>query len=132
MKTLGLRHLALRVKDAQKSKAFYRDFFGMEVEWEPDEKNIFLTSGGQDNLALHQEDNIDTYTTSSALDHLGFFIATKAEVDEFYKRAQDQSVPIAKELKQHRDGAYSFYLKDPDGYIVQVIYHQPIIGTQNG
>lgn len=125
-KTLGLRHLALNVRDVQVSKKFYCDFFGMQVEWEPDAKNIFLTSGGRDNLALHERHDLEFDYKRQPLDHLGFMMKSKADVDTFRKRAVDMNVPIAFELKQHRDGAYSFYLKDPDGYVVQVIYHPPI------
>ncbi len=127
-KTLGLRHLALNVKNAQVSKKFYCDFFGMQIEWEPDTKNIFLTSGGLDNLALHERDDLQLNHTAQALDHLGFVMRTKEDVDLFRARATAMNVPIAFETKQHRDGAYSFYLKDPDGYVVQVIYHPPISG----
>lgn len=127
MKTLGMRHLALRVKDAQKSKAFYTDFFNMDLEWEPDPQNVYLSSSGEDNLALHEEDGFELSPTGQALDHLGFIIATKKEVDAFYEEALKRKIPIHKEIRQHRDGAYSFYLEDPDGYVVQVIYHPPIV-----
>lgn len=126
MKSLGLRHLALRVKNAQTSKTFYTTFFNMDLEWEPDPQNVYLSTNGQDNLALHEEDGFELAATGQALDHLGFVCKTKSDVDEFYSRALEKNIPIHKEIKQHRDGAYSFYLKDPDGYIVQVLYHPPI------
>jgi len=47
---LGLRHLALRVRDIRKAKEFYLKFFGMKVVWEPDAQNCYLSSG-TDNLA---------------------------------------------------------------------------------
>mgnify|MGYP000615515013 CR=1 FL=1 len=124
MQNLGLRHVALRVKDAQKSKAFYCDFFDMQVEWEPDAKNVYLTTHSQDNLALHEEEVPEN--TKQGLDHIGFIFASVAAVKELYQIALVKNIPIAKEPKGHRDGAYSFYLKDPDGYVVQVIYHPPI------
>src|SRR5207244_13626298 len=49
---LGLRHVALNVRDVQKSLEFYSKVLGMKLEWKPDEDNAYLTSG-QDNLALH-------------------------------------------------------------------------------
>lgn len=128
MKTLGMRHIALNVKSAAKSKDFYCDFLGMTVEWAPDPQNLFLTSGGQDNLALHERKELDINPGNNhqALDHLGFIMASKDDVDSFYKRAKELNLSIAFDLKQHRDGAYSFYVHDPDGYVVQVIYHPPI------
>lgn len=126
MKTLGLRHVALRVKNAQISKKFYMDFLGMDLEWEPDPQNIYLTSNSQDNLALHEEDDFQLAPSGQALDHIGFICKTKNDVDAFYEKASQNNIPIFKEIKQHRDGAYSFYLKDPNGYVVQMIYHPPI------
>ena len=50
---LGLRHVALNVRDVRRSVDFYRNVLGMQVEWEPDPDNIYLSSG-IDNLALHR------------------------------------------------------------------------------
>jgi catechol 2,3-dioxygenase-like lactoylglutathione lyase family enzyme len=35
-------------------------------------------------------------------------------------------VDIVKPPKTHRDGARSFYCRDPDGNVVQFIHHPPI------
>ena len=51
--TSGLRHIALFVKDLEACAHFYIEILGMEVEWQPDADNLFLTSGN-DNLALHR------------------------------------------------------------------------------
>ena len=124
MKTLGLRHLALNVRNAQASKKFYEQVFGMHVEWEPDAKSVYMTSG-QDNLALHEIADF-SLQGRQGLSHFGFIMPSPATVDEAYQAMLDCQVEIAKTPKQHRDGAYSFYCKDPDGYIIQVLYHPPI------
>lgn len=129
MQTLGLRHIALNVKNAQVAKNFYVELFGMTLEWEPDPKNVYLTSGGQDNLALHEVLDLDKTAARQGLDHIGFVLRSPADVDELYEQAQARGVTIVAKPKQHRDGAYSFYLKDPDGFVVQAIYHPPIVRT---
>ncbi len=134
MQTLGLRHAAINVSDAQKSKAFYMTVLKMELEWEPDAQNIYLTSGGHDNLALHEfnqgvaagSEGPTECKDPQRLDHLGFMLPTLESVDEWYAWMKSHGVPIEKEIKSHRDGARSFYLKDPDGVIIQMIYHPPI------
>ena len=54
VRVLGLRHLALRVRDVRAAREFYVGVFGMRVVWEPDAQNVYLTSGC-DNLALHED-----------------------------------------------------------------------------
>lgn len=128
MKTFGLRHVALNVVDPQRSKEFYIRVFKMQLEWEPDADNIYLTSGGQDNVAIHRA-KAAAMDPNQRLDHIGFALPDLESVDEWYAWIKSQNVPIAQEIKTHRDGARSFYLRDPDGIVVQMIYHPPIAKT---
>ena len=125
MQTLGIRHIALNVADPQASKKFYVDTFGMTVEWEPDPENVYLTSGGQDNLAIHKAQPSDP-NTQQRLDHIGFALATIDSVDTWFERVTKLGVKIVHDPKTHRDGARSFYCADPNGVVIQMIYHPPI------
>jgi catechol 2,3-dioxygenase-like lactoylglutathione lyase family enzyme len=123
MPPLGLRHLALRVKDPQASKRFYQDCFGMKIVWEPDPDNVYLSSG-IDNLALHR----DAVAGPGALDHFGFVVGSKEEVDAVAARLLAQGVTIAEGTRDHRDGSRSFYCLDPDGLRIQVLYEPSLSG----
>ncbi|MBI5776137.1 MAG: VOC family protein [Nitrospirae bacterium] len=127
----GLRHLALKVTDLARSRKFYEELFGMKVVWEPDPENVYLSSG-PDNLALHQIPAADVARYRSAgdqlLDHLGFIMDSTASVDRLLKQAERFGATIVKPAKQHRDGSYSFYMADPDGNVVQVLYEPNISG----
>lgn len=122
---IGLRHVALNVVDLQASVRFYRDVFGMTVEWEPDPDNVYMTSGA-DNLALHKLPEGQLAGGSQALDHIGFVVARPEDVDTLAQKVQDMGLALAQPLKTHRDGARSFYVRDPGGVLVQVLYHPPI------
>jgi catechol 2,3-dioxygenase-like lactoylglutathione lyase family enzyme len=117
MKTFGLRHVALNVKDPQVSKEFYIRVLKMELEWEPDADNVYLTSGGQDNLAIHRaEKPIEGAAAGPQLmDHIGYALPTLESVDEWFAWVKSQGAKILREVKTHRDGARSFYFADPDG-----------------
>lgn len=127
---LGLRHLALWIP-ADRFEAtcgFYRDALGMTLQWQPDADNVYLTHAG-DNLALHRAaPSRDVDASRGALDHLGFFVPTAAEVAawESWLTAQSEALGIAivQGCKTHRDGATSFYLRDPAGNLVQIL-HMP-------
>jgi catechol 2,3-dioxygenase-like lactoylglutathione lyase family enzyme len=136
MKTLGLRHVAIQVIDPQKSKNWYMHVLKMDLEWEPDAENVYLTSGGHDNLAIHKSQpsshapgtapSSDSFGSAQLLDHIGFALPSLEDVDAWYKWVQSQNVKILREIKTHRDGARSFYMQDPDGVVIQMIYHPPI------
>jgi catechol 2,3-dioxygenase-like lactoylglutathione lyase family enzyme len=133
--TFGIRHVALNVRDAQRSKEFYQRVFGMQLEWEPDPANVYLTSQGHDNLAIHQAAGLGQEpaeaSAGQSLDHIGFAVPTHADVDAWWAHIQKEKVEVAREIKTHRDGAHSFYVKDPDGIVIQVISHPPISRKAN-
>jgi len=122
---LGLRHVALNVRDVRKSLDFYSTVLGMTVEWMPDEDNAYLTSG-QDNLALHRLPPGSKPGQVQMVHHIGFVVRHPDDVDVWAQRVRSHGVRLAQEPKTHRDGARSFYFHDPDGLLIQLIYHPPI------
>jgi catechol 2,3-dioxygenase-like lactoylglutathione lyase family enzyme len=119
----------LKVTDLARSRAFYEALFGMKVVWEPDAENVYLSSG-LDNLALHQVASEEREALRGArhqfLDHLGFIMETVESVDRLYQVVEQRRIPVVKPPKRHRDGSYSFYIADPDGNVVQVLYEPNI------
>lgn len=124
--TLGMRHVALNVRDLETCEHFYVDLLGMTVEWRPDADNVYLTSGN-DNLALHRVVADGPLAAAQRLDHIGFFIASPEQVDDWYAFLGENDVDIKASPRTHRDGARSFYCADPEGTVVQVIFHPPMV-----
>ena len=120
----GIRHLALKVKDLSEMRRFYIDILGYSIEWEPDQENLYLTSGS-DNLALHQHSGAPG---PGALDHLGILVDRPEDVDAWASYLKNHHVQLKQEPKTHRDGARSIYFCDPEGNTIQLIYHPPISG----
>ncbi len=127
--TVGLRHVALTVRNLEACERFYVELFGMRVEWRPDADNVYLT-GGSDNLALHRALAGFAPGESQRLNHIGFIVRAPEQVDAWHDFLEANAVMIVKQPKTHRDGARSFYCRDPDGNVVQVIYHPPISDTR--
>jgi len=121
----GLRHVALNVIKLEACESFYAASLGMSVEWRPDEDNVYLSSG-YDNLALHRAAAGHLPAGPQRLDHIGFLLDAPDAVDAWHQHLQTQDVPIKHPPRTHRDGARSFYCEDPDGNLVQMIYHPPI------
>ncbi len=124
---LGIRHVALRVQDIVRSVKFYAEVLKMKVEWSPDEENVYLSSGS-DNLALHQVRGGEADTRLGSLDHFGFLVAKPEEVDEWAAELEASGIQLVQKPRTHRDGARSIYFRDPDGNLIQLLYHPPISG----
>ncbi len=126
----GMRHIALKVRDAARSKQFYQEILGMEVVWEPDADNVYLSSGC-DNIAIHQVS--PTYLKRAEerqLDHLGFVVEHIERVKELEQEFRSQGVTIVHAFKIHRDGSASFYCADPDGILIQMLYEPTLSGQK--
>ena len=125
----GMRHIALKVKNIGRSKAFYQELLGMEIVWEPDPKNLYLSSGC-DNLALHElTQETDPLPSGQQLDHFGFVVESVERVRELEQELHARGVKIVHPFKIHRDGSASFYCSDPDGIVIQMIY-EPHLSPQ--
>ena len=126
---IGMRHIALKVRDVARSKSFYQEILGMDVVWEPDSQNVYLSSGC-DNLAIH---GVSAHFSASAeekqLDHIGFLVESIERVKELEQEFMTKGVRIVHPFKAHRDGSASFYCADPDGIVIQMLY-EPHLSAQ--
>lgn len=120
----GLHHVALNAKNYVATREFYVQLLGFEVEWEPDDDNVYLTSG-TDNLAIHRISDEPT-NVAERLDHIGMLVDEISDVDRWYDHLVAHNIEIVAPPRTHRDGARSFYCKDPNGTVVQVIFHPPL------
>jgi catechol 2,3-dioxygenase-like lactoylglutathione lyase family enzyme len=120
---LGIRHVALFIKELDKAVDFYTRVMGMNIEWQPDSDNVYLTNGG-DVFALHRVDYEPH--AQQRLDHIGFVLKSAQNVDDWYKYFVENGVKITEEPKTHRDGSHGFYCLDPVGHLLELIYHPPI------
>lgn len=127
--TAGMHHVALFVQHFDACAHFYTELLGMTVDWQPDNNNLYLTSGN-DNLALHRAPSDFIPASHQRLDHIGFFLTEREEVDIWYNYLKNHNVTIKALPKDHRDGTRSFYCADPDGNTVQLIYY-PIKKNNN-
>ena len=119
---LGIRHVALYVSDLQAAERFWIDVMGYAVEWRPDPDNVYLC-GARDNLALHRQDA----AAGGRLDHLGIAVATPADVDAWAAYLAAKGVVLKTEPKTHRDGSRSIYFHGPEGLLIQIIHHAPMV-----
>lgn len=120
---LGIRHVALFIQDLESAIDFYTRIVGMQIEWQPDPDNVYLTNHG-DVFALHRVD----YKADplQRLDHIGFALTDEVAVDGWYAHMVGHGVRITEGPKTHRDGSRGFYCLDSVGHLLEFIYHPPI------
>lgn len=124
-----MRHIALKIRNMAASRHFYQNILGMEVVWEPDPQNVYLSSGC-DNIALHEvPQRFGAISEERQLDHFGFIVESVERVMELEQLFRLQGVKIVHPFKVHRDGSASFYCADPDGIIIQML-HEPRMSEQ--
>ena len=125
----GMRHVAIKVKDVARSKDFYQEILGMDVVWQPDAENVYLSSGC-DNIAIHRVPaNFANDAQEKQLDHLGFVVESIERVKELEQEYTAKGVRMVHPFKIHRDGSASFYFGDPDGIVIQMLY-EPHLSVQ--
>ena len=123
---LGIRHVAIFMRDLEAAERFWVDVMGYALEWKPDADNVYLR-GGTDNLALHRAPP-GAAVTAGALDHIGLAVAAPGDVDDWATHLEGKGVTLKARPKTHRDGSRSLYFHAPENLLVQIIHHSPLVG----
>jgi catechol 2,3-dioxygenase-like lactoylglutathione lyase family enzyme len=120
IKTCGLTHIHLMVKDVQRSLDFYQKVFGMQVRFWAGDTLVFLnTPGSNDVIALHQAEGDQPTGTSGGILHFGFELDNKADLES----AISEVIAAGGALKKRGEftpGMPFAYVSDPDGYEIEL------------
>ncbi len=121
-----LGHIAIRVEDMDRAIAFYLSL-GMRVVWREEDWSYLEAGSGCDGLALLGPGY------KAAGPHFAFHFRDREEVNVMHKQLKENKVHVGA-LHEHRDGTASFYLKDPEGNWLEMLYEPPegILNNQGG
>jgi len=120
IRTRGLTHIHLIVRNMKRSRAFYCNAFGMQVSFNVGRKLIFLnTPGSNDMIALH-EDSRSTRVAgkSGGILHFGFE-RVRTDLDTAIKEVAQAGGRLL-ERGEHAPGVPYAYVADPDGYVIEL------------
>ena len=110
-------HIAIRVQDIARAKSFYINL-GMKIIWD-DKDWCYLEAGdGRDGLALLGPGY------KKAGPHFAFHFTNRADVEEIHHQLKSSGASVGA-LHDHRDGTASFYVKDPEGNWLEMLYQPP-------
>jgi catechol 2,3-dioxygenase-like lactoylglutathione lyase family enzyme len=122
-KTFGLTHLALVVRDLERTRAFYTTAFDMEVMYHMDTLLQLTTPGANDIIVFEQAADKRTGDTGGIL-HFGFRLKSPGDMDEVESKILAAGGEILDKGSFVRGEPYMFF-KDPDGYLLEVWYEKP-------
>ena len=114
-----LGHVAIRVNDMERAIGFYTDL-GMRMVREADDWYAPAVRTQGDGLALLGPNY------KAAGPHFAFHFRDRAEVDVVHARLKASGVAV-EGVHDHRDGTASFYLRDPEGNWLEMLY-EPLKG----
>jgi catechol 2,3-dioxygenase-like lactoylglutathione lyase family enzyme len=120
IRTRGLTHIHLTVRNMRRSLRFYRNVFGMKESFRLGDDMVFLnTPGSRDMITLHEDsDAADIAGTSGGIAHFGF-ILIKGDLDIAIKEVQKAGGKLL-ERGEHSPGNPYAYVTDPDGYTIEL------------
>ncbi|MET4083925.1 putative enzyme related to lactoylglutathione lyase [Pedobacter sp. UYP30] len=105
----------------EKSKEFYVDFLGMELamdlEW-------VLTFASKENHSA-QVTILKNDKKESPNNDAIFLSIEVANVDDLYEKAQVKNIDIVYKIINEDWGVRRFFVKEPNGAIINILTHQP-------
>lgn len=121
IKTEGLTHIHLVVRDLNRSLRFYQDAFGMKERFRAGPDMVFLSTPGSRDLITLNRDKSEAANagTSGGIAHFGFRLVDRSELNAAIKEVESAG---GKLLSRSRSGAgrpYA-YFADPDGYVIEL------------
>jgi len=132
---MKLDHVALIVSNLETSLNFYVEFLGLKVKREfelneAESRALFNVSSPARAIQLIMDegmlelfdfkrgiDRVDWFSSPPKNGLFHFAIQIKLPVDEFIDRAGQGGIPV---LSIARGGRYVYFIKDPDGVLIEV------------
>ena len=121
IRTGGLHHLHLAVRDLDSSLRFYKSVFGMEEQFRSGPTMIFLSTPGSDDLITLNQDETqrDVAGRSGGIAHFGFKLRPGADLDSAVREVESAGGTLVSR-GEHAPGVPFVYVRDPDGYVIEL------------
>ena len=120
IKTYGLTHIVLAVRNAKRSLDFYQQVLGVIPVYQQEGWIQAQTPGSRDVIVF--EENSQLAGASGGIVHFGFRLVDQADIDAAAKAVKQAGGTILKKGEFCPGEPYVFF-RDPDGYEVE-IWHE--------
>lgn len=119
IKTLGLTHISLAVRDPERSLKFYEEVFGVKEYFRDDSSIQAVGPSGQDIFAFeHEPENAGK---AGGIRHFGFRLTTPDDMESAIAAVEAAGGTVLRRGNFARNFPYA-YIADPDGYEIEIWY----------
>lgn len=115
IKTLGLTHIALPVKDVKRASAFYKKVFGVKEMYKESQFIQVQTPGSKDIIVFTKAKSVGANRGF----HFGFRLPKPSAMNSIIKTIKNAGGKI-KETGEFIPGEPYVFFYDPDGYEVEI------------
>jgi len=122
VKTYGLTHVALAVRDVDRASAFYRSVFGAVEVYRQNGFVQLQTPGARDVIVLEKKST--GAGKSGGIAHFGFRLQKPKDIDAA-ARAVKKAGGTVKDKGEFVPGEPYLFATDPDGYEIEIWYEIP-------
>ena len=121
IKTFGLTHIALPVKDINRASVFYRKVFGVKEMYRYPDFIQVQTPGSKDIIVFKKQKKIGSKIKHGF--HFGFRLPKPFAIEKIIKTVKEAGGKI-KESGEFVPGEPYVFFYDPDGYEVEVWFEK--------
>jgi catechol 2,3-dioxygenase-like lactoylglutathione lyase family enzyme len=122
VKTYGLTHVAVAVRDVARTSRFYRSVFGAVEVYRHDGFVQLQTPGSRDVLVF--EENRKRAGKTGGIAHFGFRLQNPKDIGAA-ARAVEKAGGRVKEKGAFVPGEPYLFATDPDGYEIEIWFERP-------
>lgn len=119
IKTYGLTHIALAVKDAKRAFEFYREVFGVKKVYESGRFIQAQTPGSRDILVF--DESAPRMGKRGGVEHFGFRLTKPEDIEPAAKAVKKAGGRIL-DRGEFCPGEPYLFCVDPEGYVVEIWY----------
>ena len=117
VKTYGLTHISLTVKDPDRSLAFYREVFGVKEYYRDDNSIQVLGPGKHDVIAFDR--GRKNAGKRGGIDHFGFRLTDPADINPAVAEVEKAGGKVLRR-GEFKPGFPFAFVEDPDGYEIEI------------
>ena len=122
VRTFGLTHVALAVRDVERSSRFYQSVFGAIEVYRDAGFAQLQTPGARDVLVLEKAS--ERAGAAGGIAHFGFRLVAPEDIDAA-RRAVESAGGVVREQGEFVPGEPYLFAFDPDGYEFEIWFELP-------